>query len=167
MPMPQSLSSKARNVCILIPWLFQYNALLRLPDSMPIDEKRRRAEEIVDALDIRKCLKTSKLLVYCSSLSNKSSYKLWDYHLRFRIQQLQLIKSWAKFVFLNYLKDLKSKLMLCLKNTGLCVPTLFSFPFMIFAFLLCFHKLKTFFWIRIDAIKFFLKCLSKSLINSE
>ncbi|CAH1772265.1 unnamed protein product [Owenia fusiformis] len=35
-----------------------YTALLRLPEKMPKKEKIRRVEEIVDALDLRKCLDT-------------------------------------------------------------------------------------------------------------
>ena len=35
--------------------------MLRLPDSMPIPEKKKRVDRIIDALDLRKCLKTSKV----------------------------------------------------------------------------------------------------------
>ena len=43
-------------------WYFslQYTALLRLPGSMPTKEKKRRANEIIDDLDMRKCLNTSE-----------------------------------------------------------------------------------------------------------
>ena len=37
--------------------------MLRLPDSMPVEEKKQRVDSIIDALDMRKCLKTSKRYV--------------------------------------------------------------------------------------------------------
>ncbi|XP_067944031.1 uncharacterized protein [Watersipora subatra] len=35
-----------------------YTALLRLPGSMPLEEKKKRVHDIIDTLDMRKCLKT-------------------------------------------------------------------------------------------------------------
>ena len=46
----------------------QYTAMLRLPDSMPIPEKKKRVDRIIDALDLRKCLKTSKVRKCMQSL---------------------------------------------------------------------------------------------------
>ena len=40
----------------------QYTALLRLPESMSVKEKRKRVDEIIEALDMKKCLKTSKYM---------------------------------------------------------------------------------------------------------
>jgi len=42
--------------------LFQYTALLRLPESMPTKDKKKRVYEIIDDLDMRKCLNTSRFL---------------------------------------------------------------------------------------------------------
>ena len=39
--------------------------MLRLPDSMPIPEKKKRVDRIIDALDLKKCLKTSKFANAC------------------------------------------------------------------------------------------------------
>ena len=50
-------------------WYFslQYTALLRLPGSMPTKEKKRRVNEIIDDLDMRKCLNTSECQTSLSS----------------------------------------------------------------------------------------------------
>jgi len=43
-----------------VKWVyFQFTALLRLPGSMPRAEKKQRIMELVDALDMEKCLHTS------------------------------------------------------------------------------------------------------------
>ena len=41
----------------------QFTALLRLPGSMPTKEKKKRVDEIIDNLDMRKCLNTSEFCV--------------------------------------------------------------------------------------------------------
>ena len=41
----------------------QFTALLRLPGSMPTKEKKKRVDEIIDDLDMRKCLNTSEFCV--------------------------------------------------------------------------------------------------------
>ena len=63
-------------------WYFslQYTALLRLPGSMPTKEKKRRVNEIIDDLDMRKCLNTSEWC-YIFSQDNSVSFFLTFAHL--------------------------------------------------------------------------------------
>lgn len=54
------LSYHICRVSRLFSWLFQFATMVRLPDDMPREEKLRRLQETVDALELNKCLNTSE-----------------------------------------------------------------------------------------------------------